>query len=610
MSGTGGGGSGLYSALKSLQFPEIDKFTPDSLDWLFEDPASKEMWTWISKNVTQENYVDEDTIETFNQIPRGEVVVGSVLEAALESSKDEDPDLSNEDLEHQIAQLEAQLGWNEESLETMNLAKKRVIEKTDIESLALGSLRSELERETAEERRTQEHVLQINAQYNEVLRAISSTLEALIGEFSLDPGPQVHLYNLDLEQLERREQELDVQVSGLITAMFGSRFNQLGMSVSIPIQDTDSSVGLINLGSDTCLELVRGRDKAEFRHLQSEIKRVRMSIYRAEIKRIETEAKSAGVLASLDVLTRHLGLSRPAKPSMAGPTKPNMGAQEDEDKLNHKIASLVAECVSCYCDRILTTDYKLKYRRSLFIINKMESIREMLLSRRARQEILDTLMLNETDQILHIPTTINQLKLNLDDTQKRTERFSSAALNLGGGRVAPPTSADGSSVESGTLIPEEDTPFINLYKILRISGDVDQLATYPGVQTALNKLVSEQQKLEDGLNNRLTARLDKLEELGSGVRNLTTRGLHLDIHSQKRLSLVPREVYRAISALEKGMKELEIKLMNLVTDWQKNKAEMKTKPYYRQQRTLWIDFILRPQLIAANVRAVENKSKN
>ena len=36
MSGTGGGGSGLYSALKSLQFPEIDKFTPDSLDWLFE----------------------------------------------------------------------------------------------------------------------------------------------------------------------------------------------------------------------------------------------------------------------------------------------------------------------------------------------------------------------------------------------------------------------------------------------------------------------------------------------------------------------------------------------------------------------------------------------
>ena len=46
------------------------------------------------------------------------------------------------------------------------------------------------------------------------------------------------------------------------------------------------------------------------------------------------------------------------------------------------------------------------------------SYREMLLSRRARQEILDTLMLNETDQILHIPTTINQLKLDLDDTQK------------------------------------------------------------------------------------------------------------------------------------------------------------------------------------------------
>ena len=59
-----------------------------------------------------------------------------------------------------------------------------------------------------------------------------------------------------------------------------------------------------------------------------------------------------------------------------------------------------------------------KAKQVLWLPVLYSSYREMLLSRRARQEILDTLMLNETDQILHIPTTINQLKLNLDDTQK------------------------------------------------------------------------------------------------------------------------------------------------------------------------------------------------
>ena len=48
---------------------------------------------------------------------------------------------------------------------------------------------------------------------------------------------------------------------------------------------------LIDPLSDTVVELVRGRDKAEFLHLKSEINRVRVSIFRDQMERIEMASK-------------------------------------------------------------------------------------------------------------------------------------------------------------------------------------------------------------------------------------------------------------------------------------------------------------------------------
>ena len=47
----------------------------------------------------------------------------------------------------------------------------------------------------------------------------------------------------------------------------------------------------MDLGSSSCLELVRGRDRDEFLHLKSEINRLRVGIFRTEIQRIQTAAK-------------------------------------------------------------------------------------------------------------------------------------------------------------------------------------------------------------------------------------------------------------------------------------------------------------------------------
>jgi len=129
------------------------------------------------------------------------------------------------------------------------------------------------------------------------------------------------------------------------------------------------------------------------------------------------------------------------------------------------------------------------------------------------------------------------------------------------------------------------------------------------VESALRKLTAQEDELKQNLTKSMAVRMKKLAELSTGVRNLASRGLRLDINSTKRLALLPREVSRGISSVESGMKDLEIKLKNLLTDWERAKVEVKTKPYCRLQRLLWIDFLLRPQIVPVNVRAVENKAK-
>ena len=68
---------------------------------------------------------------------------------------------------------------------------------------------------------------------------------------------------------------------------------QTFLSIQWYVQNTRDviEIGLVDVGSDTCLEFVRGRDLEEFRHLQAEINRVRLSIFSAEMQRIRTDAK-------------------------------------------------------------------------------------------------------------------------------------------------------------------------------------------------------------------------------------------------------------------------------------------------------------------------------
>jgi hypothetical protein len=74
-------------------------------------------------------------------------------------------------------------------------------------------------------------------------------------------------------------------------------------------------------------------------------------------------------------------------------------------------------------------------------------------------------------------------------------------------------------------------------------------------------------------------------------------------------SLVPGAVARGVAAADSGTRQLEERLKQLIHAWDRDKAELTAKPLLAGMRQLWVDFLVRPQVLAPNLRAIQARSK-
>jgi hypothetical protein len=75
-------------------------------------------------------------------------------------------------------------------------------------------------------------------------------------------------------------------------------------------------------------------------------------------------------------------------------------------------------------------------------------------------------------------------------------------------------------------------------------------------------------------------------------------------------SLVPGEVARGMATADTGAKELEQRLKHLLTAWDRETKELAAKPHLERLRHLWIDFLIQPQVLGPNLRALQAKIKD
>jgi len=618
MDGESNNGGSLHSALSRVNYPQIHRYTPESFDWLYEtEPEGVKLLHWLTKTLSSDSYLSEEQIESYAQIPTSERLTGGkVLEEALESLKDDDSSISNQDLGRQISELESELGYHTESCDIMTGLKSQLSDSERLSSVVLNQLHQQVEKGRRDNRKVQESVLESNSEFNSSLNKLKNCLQEYRSKYesasSKSSLHQVHVFQISINEISKKESELGESVGALINTVFGDKYD-LGLFEASMAQD-DEKPKVMDLESKDLLELVRGRDKIEFQQLKSEIYRIRACLFKSEMERIQVQARNAGLLAAIDTINQSLRLNRNTvlvPISVDGSNSESILAcfkPVSNQKENSMVADLISRCISYYCQRVLTTDYNIKYRRSAYIFKKLKSIRDELLQCRAREQLLDFLLAQEADQIQNIIKELKETEATLSQRYRKRQGFKSAVLSLEG-RPGGQGAQDCCDTQPGMVIKPDDTIFTDLHKLLRYKEDVDPVATYSGVEQAVSGLIQNKHQILIQIQQKKEKRLNTIHSIEAGIRKLSSL-LHVDQFSPSRgISLIPKEVNRSINHVDKEIKELEMRLKAILTDWEQAKTDQKTRPYRRNQRQLWIDFLLKPELVPANIRAVQNRAK-
>ena len=126
------------------------------------------------------------------------------------------------------------------------------------------------------------------------------------------------------------------------------------------------------------------------------------------------EARESGIQASLAALKLSL---RQTKNTILVPIQPNPNLEplipfitktEQPSRLDAIISSEVERYINHQCQRVLITDYNIKYRRFAYLYEKLKGIRDELLQSHARQQLLDLLMTEEARQICELIKDIQE----------------------------------------------------------------------------------------------------------------------------------------------------------------------------------------------------------
>jgi len=289
--------------------------------------------------------------------------------------------------------------------------------------------------------------------------------------------------------------------------------------------------------------LVRGRDKEEFQQLKSEIYRIRACLFKSEKERIQVQARNAGLLAAIDTINQSLRLNRNTvlvPISVDGSISESI--LECLDPTNQKESSLVADlisrCISYYCQRVLTTDYNIKYRRSAYIFKKLKSIRDELLESRAREQLIDFLLAQEAEQIQKIIEDVKDIEATLSNRYRKRLGFKSAVSSLEGRQEQG--SQNCCDTQAGMVIKPNDVIFTSLHKLLRYEEHVDPVATYSGVEQAVARLIQNKHSIILQIHQKKENRLNTIQTIEAGIRKLSSL-LHVDQFSPSRgISLIPK----------------------------------------------------------------------
>eukprot|EP00090_Calanus_glacialis_P021171 TRINITY_DN32670_c0_g1_i1.p1 TRINITY_DN32670_c0_g1~~TRINITY_DN32670_c0_g1_i1.p1 ORF type:complete len:592 (-),score=265.83 TRINITY_DN32670_c0_g1_i1:50-1825(-) len=587
-------GPALHSLLSSLGMPGMDLLTPEGMDWLFESNSCLPFLQWVVASLGQDNVVEEQDLTAFSGLPCDKLLSGQILTAALASCGLGEGQLSDQQLERQVAELEQELALQEECRDKLEHIKERLGDQAVREQARAGQVEHLVERAERDERRKQEQVLVMNSSYNEVVGRLVSAVMKVSGVYQAakpDEDNPMFISSVPLDRIRAADTCLEEELQRLLETYFNKGMEVVGV-------DKEQTNPIIDINDPVCLELVKGRDKQEFELLVSEINRLRVSFCQAEVARLTYQAEEAGWKAVVQLLSSQMNLVGQNKGITATPRRVRPEIIEPREKLEKEMVELVGQLANLHCQHILAADYKTKVRRNKLVVERLEGVRDILLQQVTRREILTVAMNREMMEVEMVKNIFESIIQDFKEETVKANNFKTAMRSL---RVRN---------NDANLIPPEDLVMLGAHRVLQNHGLVGHLATYNAVREAVEDLETKKKKLGEKLEEFKTSRRDEVALMEKKISKVLKLLNVNDSGVTKNISLAPKDIKNGINSLDSGLKDIERVAKKLLDRWEKDKSELKIKPHLRLQREVWVDFLVKPQVLSANVKSLVNKVKD
>jgi len=587
-------GPALFSLLSSLGLPSLSLLSPEGLDWLFESTSCLPFLQWVLATLGQDNVVEDQDLAAFSVLPADKLLSGQILAAALASCGLGEGQLSDQQLERQVAELEQELGLQEECRDKLEHIRERLGDQAVREQARAGQMEHLVERAERDERRKQEQVLVVNSSYNQVVERLVSAVQKVSAVYQLakpDEDNPMFISSVPLDRIRGADSCLEEELQRLMEVYFNKGMEGVG-------EDQEQSNPIIDINDPVCLELVKGRDKQEFELMVSEISRLRVSFCQAEIAKLTCQAEEAGWQAVVQLLTNQMNIVGQNKGITATPRRIRPEIIEPREKLEKEMVELVGQLANSHCQHILTADYKTKARRNKLVLERLEGVRDILLQQATRREILAVAMNREMIEVEMVKDMFENIIKDFKEETIKMNNFKTAMKSL---RLRK---------NEANLIPPEDLVMLGAHKVLQNHGLVGHLATYNAVKEAVEELEDKKKKLDLNLEEHKTSRRDEITLMEKKISRVLKMLNISDSGVSKNISLAPKDIKNGINSLDSGLRDIEKVVKKLLDRWEKDKGELKVKPHLRLQREVWVDFLVKPQVLAANVKSLVNKVKD
>jgi len=364
-----------------------------------------------------------------------------------------------------------------------------------------------------------------------------------------------------LNNLRAAEENLDTELKALMARQFGSG-------------DEGLSGG----------QAARGRNGEEFSSLSRELARLRASLFQAELQRITLEARHQGLRSMLESSGRREAF-----------------IQEDDggevEKLEKEVKAALGDLVDAQCQRVIGEDYREKAERGEEVIAWLEGVKDILVQQAARGEVLALVGEQEKMQVEMVVKALQEVTIDCDQNARHASMWCSAASNM-------------KEEKRGGLVGQEDPVMLRIHRLLGLSNHCpEHLATYSVIKDCLDQLVNDEEQIEREETAARGAREVQLQLAGRDA-SLLARELGVGGSDKRRANLAPRRLREGVASLETGLSSLERSLKKQLEGWEKQKQELRRNPHLSIQRDVWVDFLVRPKVLTANLRSLENKLKN